>query len=105
MHDDIKRFPLEGSLEDRNIVSAKERLVRFQETAMREDGFVPVLDLHPHFTLDYDPQSESYEFSLSVWGSYVGKKEAWLVDGMLDGKTIMKSTLPTKSKESCDTPT
>lgn len=105
MHDDIKRFPLDGTLEDRNIVSAKERLVRFQETAMRDDGFVPVLDLHPHFTLDYDPAAESYQFTLSVWGSYVGEDKSWLVDGMMDGKTIMKSILPTKSKESCVTPT
>lgn len=104
MHDDIKRFFQEGTTQDGNLVTEKERLVRFTETSMREDGFVPVLDLEPQFTLDYDPTAETFAFSLSVWGSYVGKEEAWRVDGLMGGKTIMKSTPPTKSKESSNTP-
>lgn len=103
MHDDIKRFSLEGTLSDRNLIDEKERLIRFVETDMREEGWVPSLDLHPHFTLDYDPAEGTFGFVLSVWGIHVGEEEAWRVDGMMDGKTIMKSTLPTKSKESSDT--
>lgn len=103
MHDDIKRFPLEGTIGDRNLITEKERLVRFVETEMRGEGYVPVLDLHPHFTLDYDPESETFAFVLSVYGTHVGKEEACEVAGMMDGTTIMKSISPTKSKESSAT--
>lgn len=104
MHDDIKRFHMEGTIDDRNLIASKERHVRFMETEMRDEGFVPALDLEPQLTLDYDPESETFAFRLSVWGIYVGEKLAWLADGMMGGKMIMKSTPPTKSKESSDTP-
>lgn len=103
MHDDIKRFHISGTTSDRNLIAEKERLSRFLETEMRGEGFVPVLDLDPQLTLDYDTKTETFAFTLSVWGSKVEKDKAWLVDGLMAGKMIMKSILPTKSKESSDT--
>ena len=104
MHDDIKRFHIEGITDDRNVIAQKERMVRFLEDGMRTEGFIPVFDLEPQLTLDYDPETEQFAFLLSVWGSPVEKEIVWRAAGMMGGKMIMKSTPPIKSKESSDTP-
>ena len=92
MHDDIIRYPLEGEIADTNIVQEKERLLHFVEMQMREDGVVPNLDLEPQFTLDYNPDTETYRFSLSVYGMYVGKAEACKVAGLTYGTAIQRHT-------------
>lgn len=100
MHDEIKKFSLEGELQDTNLVTIKERLVFSLESLMRDYGFVPALDLEPQFTLDYKPDAQAYEFTLSVYGVHVGKEQAWSVSGVMDGKPIQKLTHQSKSKPS-----
>lgn len=91
MHDEVKRFPLDGEIVDSsNLVQAKERLVNFVETQMRDHGFVPTLDLEPQFTLDYNLDTETYRFQLSVYGVHVGEEKAWQTAGMMSGKLILK---------------
>lgn len=92
MHDDIKKFYLDGELSDANIVQTKERLVQAQEAVMREQGYVPDLDKDPQFTLNFVPEKSKYVFALTVYGIYVGKDKAWAMGGVMGGKTIMKST-------------
>lgn|SRR5690606_1283210 len=99
MHDEIIRYSLVGEIQDSNIVESKKRLVSFVEGRMRDEGCAPALDLEPQFTLDYKPERETYEFSLSVYGVYIGE-EAWQNAGMMNGKTIMLSTAQVRSKES-----
>jgi hypothetical protein len=101
MHDEVKRFPLDGEIVDSgNLVTAKERLVNFVETQMRDEGYVPVLDLEPQFTLDYNLDTEGYSFKLSVYGVHVGKEGAWQSAGMMNGKMITKPTHRVRLKES-----
>lgn len=92
MHDDIEKFSLDGEIADSNIVATKENLVKTLEDNMRDLGYVPCLDLEPQFTLDYRPESENYEFELTVYGIHVGKELSWSTAGMMSGKAIMKST-------------
>lgn len=97
MHDEISKFSLDGEINDTsNIVQQKERLVNFLETQMRDEGCVPALDLEPQFTLDYNRESETYNFTLSVYGIEIGKEEVWQTAGVMGGKMIMKSTHPVK---------
>jgi hypothetical protein len=98
MHDDILRWTLTGELPDSNIVQAKDRLVEFVESNIREYGCVPVLDLDPQFTLDYSPDSETFAFMLSVYGIYTGD-DSWETAGVMSGTKIMKSTTLDKSRE------
>jgi hypothetical protein len=91
MHDEIRRFGIEGQIADINIVDQKQRLVDFQENRMREEGCVPSLDLDPQFTLDYDAESETFNFALSVYGVYVGE-DSWQVAGVSSGTTIQRFT-------------
>lgn len=104
MHDEIIRYSLEGTMTDGNLVSRKEQYVHFVETWMRDEGVVPNLDLDPQFTLDYDATGETFRFSLSVYGNFVGGQQAWQAEGMTLGTMVMKPTFPIKSKESFATP-
>lgn len=93
MHDDIKTFTLEGELADSNLVQEKDRLVEFLEGQIRDLGSVPVLDLEPQFTLEYLPKSETYEFTLTIYGVPIeGEDDAWSLAGMMNGKIIPKDT-------------
>jgi hypothetical protein len=92
MHDEIRKFSLEGLLGEPNIVSTKERLVDHVENMMRDYSYVPALDIEPQFTLDYSPEDEGFTFTLSVYGVQVEKEKAWSTGGIMGGKEIPKYT-------------
>jgi hypothetical protein len=48
---------------------------------MRITGYVPRLDIQPDFTLDYNQEKQYFEFELSLYGIYLGKKQAQWIDG------------------------
>lgn len=100
MHDDIKRFFLDGEIDSSNLIESKDRLVHFLESRMRGDGFVPALDMDPQFTRDYNPTTEKYDFKLSVYGIFVGKAKACETAGIMGGKTIQLSTPNPRLKQS-----
>lgn len=100
MHDDIERFSLDGEIDSSNLVEAKDRMVHFLETQMRDAGFVPALDLEPQFTREYNPETEKYNFVLSVYGIRVGRAKACETAGIMGGKTILSYTPKHKSKQS-----
>jgi hypothetical protein len=99
MHDEIIRYSMAGELPDANIVQAKERMTKFLENQMRDNGCAPVLDLIPQFTVDYQAGKGTFKFELTVYGVFVGR-EAWATTGMTNGTTITNSTQRNKSKES-----
>ena len=100
MHDEVIRYFIDGEMVDGNIVEQKQRLVDFLESQMRDDGVVPSLDLDPQFTLDYNASKETYNFSLSVYGVWIGERESWQTSGVTSGKTISRHTPKVRSKES-----
>lgn len=64
-----------------------ERLI---ESNMREQGYVPILDLDIQFSLLYDEPQDLYEFDIVVYGVYVGKKKAHLYEGFSGQSLIPK---------------
>lgn len=96
MHENIKKFSLEGEMFDDNIVEAKERLIFALETQMRDNGVVPILDMEPQFTLRYLEDKEKYAFELSVYGTKVGVDAAWVTSGVMNGKMVTRHTARTK---------
>ena len=56
------------------------------EEQMREEGYVPRLDLGMEWTTTR--QKSHYEFEISLYGSYVGRKTAWVIDGIDNGRPI-----------------
>jgi hypothetical protein len=91
MHEDIRKFSLEGEVTETNMTKTKERLVHHIESLMRDYSYVPALDLEPQFTLDYLDDG-AFKFSLSVYGIKVAKEKAWSTGGIMSGKEIPKYT-------------
>lgn len=96
MHDEIKKFSINGEIQDRAVLTVKDRLVFFVETMMRDKGFVPSLDLDPQFTIDYIPDRELFAFDLTVYGVAVGKDESCKVSGIASGRKVVKYMPRTK---------
>jgi len=88
MHDDIRKFNLEGEFGETNIVKVKDNLVRYVESMMRDYSYIPALDLEPQFTLNYSVEDEIYKFNLSVYGVKVRPEKAWSTAGIMGGKEI-----------------
>lgn len=95
VHNDIKRFGLTGTITSDRFVVAREALLKDVEDSMRDEGYVPVLDLHPQFTREFDVDSETFTFEISIYGAYVGD-ESWHIAGMTNGTLVGKSIRPQK---------
>ena len=100
MHQEIVDFHLEGEVLEQNLVKQKETLVRAVEDGMRESGHVPILDIEPQFSLEYQMGNVGkFKFHLTVYGVWVGE-ESWDVAGVTNGKKILKYTQKPKSSQS-----
>lgn len=98
MHESIKRFPLKGVIKYEYLSRVRDTLERTVEDQMREQGYVPVLDMDVQLTQKMD-ESGNFTVEMSVYGAYVGDK-AWQVAGLMNGKPIPKYTPKTKLRQS-----
>jgi hypothetical protein len=97
-HKNIKRFFLEGEIyDDSHIVRLKGQYVVMLENSMRSKGYVPRYDIDPDFTVGYN--GKTFEFELSVYGVYVGKKRAQCIQGV-DKNSPVKNSSIQKSRSS-----
>jgi len=81
LHKRIKRFELTGQItDDIFIPRMREEYIRLLKETMRDTGYVMRLDIDPDWTVSYT--GNYYEFILSVYGSYIGKKNAACIDGL-----------------------
>ena len=81
MHKRIKRFELIGVIADDSfILRMKEHYIRLISQSMRDEGYVQRIDIEPDWSLSYE--DNHYNFILSVYGSYIGKREAACIDGL-----------------------
>jgi hypothetical protein len=98
-HKPIKRFSLDGNIyDDSAILRLKTEYIRLLVSEMKISGYVPRFDIDPDFTIRYNEKVEIFEFILSIYGTYIGKKKAkWIIG--LDG-TAAISIQKSKSSES-----
>jgi hypothetical protein len=96
LHKRIKRFELSGQiLDDTFIPRMRSEYIRLLSESMKETGYVPRFDIDPDWTLSYT--GNYYEFRLSVYGSYIGKRNAECIDGLDRNRPIY--TPQNKSEE------
>jgi hypothetical protein len=99
-HKSIKRFHLDGHiLDDASFWRLKDQYVRLLTTNMRLSGYVPRLDIQPDFTLDYNEEKQYFEFELSLYGIYLGKKQSQWIDGV-EGTLIVYTQMNKSSVSS-----
>ena len=87
IHKNIRRFSLDGSIYDDSFIPRlKEEYIRILETQMKLQGYAPRLDIDPDFTIEYT--GKNYDFRLSVYGTFVGKRNAECITGIDKNKLI-----------------
>jgi hypothetical protein len=97
-HKPIKRFALDGVINDDSaIYRLQQEYIRLLVSEMRLSGYAPRFDIDPQFTLSYNEAKNYFEFKLSVYGIYVGRKKSEWILGRDGAKPIY--TQPTKLKE------
>jgi hypothetical protein len=90
-HRKITRFGLEGEIfDDAKIPKIKDQYINMIYNSMRNKGYVPRYDIDPDFTTSYN--GKTFEFKLSVYGVYVGKKRAKCVKGIDKNQVITSTT-------------
>lgn len=88
-HKPLKRFGLEGQIyDDSAIWRLKIEYMRLMIAEMRLSGYVPRIDIAPDFTMSYNEKSESFNFELSLYGIYVGKRKSEWIFGV-DETTVI----------------
>jgi|Laugrespbdmm15sn_2_1035079.scaffolds.fasta_scaffold87056_2 hypothetical protein len=82
-HKPIKRFSLEGIIyDDASIARLKGEYLKLITSGMRISGHVPRIDIDPDFTIRYNEVTEYFEFKLSIYGIYIGKKQSECIMGV-----------------------
>ena len=98
-HKAIKRFSLDGNIHDDSAIARlRVEYSKLLTAEMRLSGYVPRLDINPDFTLSYNEEKRYFEFKLSLYGIYIGKKQSEWILGIDETKPIY--TQENKLKES-----
>lgn len=93
LHKKIKLFQIDGYLaDDSRILDIKELNERVLDVQMRDKGYVRILDLDPHWSIDYNAVDCNWGFKMSMFGTYVGKRKSWQYEGTWQGKLMPRST-------------
>jgi hypothetical protein len=88
-HKSIKNFRLDGIIKDDSAIPRlKIEVIKMKIEEMREEGYVQRLDIDPNFTIQYNHVKDYYEFTLTVYGIYIGKKKAKWIRG-IDGTSLV----------------
>jgi len=97
-HRPIKKFGFDGILgDDSRFASLRAQYETLIIRNMRDEGYVPVLDLDTLWSTSYDIKTHKYTFAISVFGIYVGRRKSFLIEGMSgQGKLHPRSIAPSK---------
>jgi|APGre2960657468_1045069.scaffolds.fasta_scaffold73880_2 hypothetical protein len=97
-HKNIKKFSLDGEIYDEAIIPRiKEKYISMLAEMMRHKGYVRRYDIDPDFTIVYN--KKTFEFKLSIYGVFVGKKRAQCLSGIDKNRMIFIPTQTIKSDE------
>lgn len=91
MNKKLKSFGMQGEIHDDSAIPRlRVEYERLIESDMREQGYVPILDLDTQFSLLYDEGKDIYEFDIIVYGVFVGKKKSYMYEGFSGQNLIPK---------------
>lgn len=86
----VKSFGVSGQISDDSAIPRlRQEYQRLTEQNMRDQGYVPVLDLEPLFYIEYNHENDYYEFELVMYSMYVGKRKAKEYIGF-SGQSLVK---------------
>ncbi len=76
--------------DDSDMIRIKNQYQNLLVHDMRNKGYVRVLDIDTAFSVEFT--GETWKFLMTLHGVYVGRRKAWLSEGMTQGKLIQRST-------------
>lgn len=86
----IKTFSLDGEAVDQEaIIRLRPQLESYVIDDMREKGYVPALDVTPELFWEYDKDTNTFKYLVVVYGSFLGRRKAKEVFGMLGNHEFM----------------
>ena len=95
-HKQIKRFQVRVEFaDDAGIPRLRYQYESMLTHDMRSKGYARVLDIDTNFSVQFDGQT--WVFLMTLYGVYIGKKQAWLSEGITQGKLIPRSMRQTIS--------
>lgn len=83
----IRRWTYVGEYAETKLIQTRQTLTNAMVSEMKDEGFVPLLDVNPVWSTDY-LGGERFRYVFTMQGVYVGKERAWQTAGMMDGKLI-----------------
>ena len=97
-HRPLKRFGIDGIIHDDSaIIRLKNEYIRLLKSEMALNGYVPRLDIEPDWTIDYNEDKNIFNFEITMYGVYLGKKQAQCIQGI--DVTMAIPSQKNKSKE------
>jgi hypothetical protein len=97
-HKPLKMFNIDGMIHsDSIIMRIRDEYINLIKSNMNILGYVPRLDIDPDFTVEYNRDKDYFEFELSMYGIFVGKKKVKWILGV-DG-TVVVPILSSRSNE------
>jgi hypothetical protein len=97
-HKRIKRFQIDVEFHDNaQLISLKPQYETLLTHDMRSKGYARVLDIDTAFSVEFT--GETWKFLMTLHGVYVGKKQAWLSEGITQGKLIPRTMRQTTSSQ------
>jgi hypothetical protein len=98
-HRPIKRFGFDGIIHsDSGLWRLRVEYTRLILTQMKIAGYVPRVDIPVDFTIEYNEDKNYFEFQISVYGIYVGKRKSEWILGV--NETTVLCAPPNKLNES-----
>jgi hypothetical protein len=97
-HKPLKKFSLDGNIHDDSALwRLKTEYIALLSSEMKIAGYVPRLDINADFTIEYNEQKQYFEFKLSIYGVYVGKRKSEWITGIDEARAVY--TQKSKSNE------
>lgn len=97
-HRSIKRFFIDGEIHDEACIPRlKNEYTLLLTRMMKSKGYLVRYDIDPDFTIEYN--GKAFDFKLSVYGVFVGKKRAEWFDGLDKNNLVANCTQKSKSEE------
>jgi hypothetical protein len=88
-HKPIKRFSLSGNIYDDSALSRlRYEYSKLLNLEMKMAGYVPRLDINQDFTIQYNYSKQYFEFELTLYGVYVGKKKSEWILGIDETRVV-----------------
>ena len=98
-HKNIKKFNIDGEIYDEAAIpNIKEQYINILKTIMQGKGYVIRYDIDPDFTVQYN--GKTFNFLLSVYGVFIGKRKAQCVSGVDKNRTVPLTIQKNKQEES-----